>query len=104
MQATPAVGAQIKIYLKTSDGSHPDNDDGTGEMALSSVNKLKNLIYLGSIIVDEAAANVEMVKSGSIEIDARYVNVVYYNATTVATTNDVDENGFILTAVPDELQ
>lgn len=108
--ATPAVvGQVVRIYLKTLGSSlaattHPDNDDGTGEGAVSAEDKLNNLHMIGTIIVDEAAQDVEMVASGTVEIDARAVMVVFWNATDDGLTNDVDENGFMLSPVPSEVQ
>ena len=52
LQATPTVGNSVRFLLKTSDGTHPDNDDGTGDAAISSINKLKNLVELKPVIVD----------------------------------------------------
>jgi len=105
----PVVNQTVDIYLKTSGSSasataHPDNDDGTAEGAVSAANKLNNLHYLGSIVVDEAAQDIEMVASGTVYITARGVNVVFWNSTADALTNDVDENGFMLTPVPDEIE
>lgn len=105
----PVVGQTVDFYLKTSGSdasatAHPDNDDGTGSIAVSAVDKLNNLHFVGSIIVDQAAADIEMVASGTVYITARGVNVVMWNATDDALTNDVDENGFYLTPVPDEIQ
>ena len=37
----PVVDEQVDIYLKTSDGTSPDNDDGTGDAAVSAQDKLK---------------------------------------------------------------
>jgi hypothetical protein len=106
---TPVLGEQVDIYLKTAGSSaaattHPDNDDGTSEGAVSASDKLNNLHWIGSIIVDEAAADIEMVASGTVEIRARAIQVVFWNATADALTNDVDENGFMLSPVPDEVQ
>lgn len=106
----PQVGETVDIYLKTAGSSdsataHPDNDDGTGDSAVSDSDKLSNLQYLGSVVVDEAVANVEMVASGHVEINARAVQVVWFNRVVGdALTSDVDENGFMLTPVPDEIQ
>lgn len=102
----PVVGTDlIKIYLLTDDTtSHPDMDDGTGDGAVSSIDKLLNLRFLGVITADEAAINIQMVGSGDIEISQRYVQVVFWNPTTKALTTDVDENGFILTPVASEIQ
>ena len=101
----PVVGELVRIYLKTQDTvGHPDNDDGTGDAAVSAEDKLRNLRYIGSIVVDQAAINIEMVASGDVEISQRYVQVVFWNATADAFTADNNENGFSLTPVPDEIQ
>ncbi len=100
----PVLNERIDVYLKTSDGNHPDNDDGTTEGAVSAEDKLKGLHHIGSIIVDEAAINIEMVGSGEVIIRARYVQVVWWNTSADALTSDVNENGFILTGAPDEIE
>ena len=105
----PVLNETVDFYLKTSGSSasataHPDNDDGTASAAVSAVDKLNNLHYLGSIVVDEALADFEMVASGTVYITARGINVVMWNASADALTNDVDENGFMMTPVPDESQ
>lgn len=83
-QATPTLNAFLRLYLKTggsetSSPDHPDNDDGAGDIAVSTEDKLRNLTPLGSLIVDEAAASVEMVAHGLIEIPERHVAVVGWN-------------------------
>jgi len=105
----PVLGETVDIYLKTMGSSasataHPDNDDGTGEAAVSAIAKLSNLQWIGSIVVDEAVADIEMVASGEVFIIARAFNVVFWNRTADALTNDVDENGFMLSPVPMEIQ
>ena len=100
----PVLGETIDIYAKTSDGTHDDNDDGTGDIAVSSVEKLRNLQYLGSIVVDESTADIEMVGSGSVYLPHQYFNVVFWNATADALTATATEHGFILTPVPFEGQ
>jgi len=93
---TPVVGKTINIYLKTSDGTHIDNDDGTGDAAVSAANKLKNLHYIGSITVDEASATPEFSTSGVISIYSRYVQVIFWNATVDSLSSTAADNGFIL--------
>ena len=105
----PVIPETVDFYLKTSgsDASatiHPDNDDGTGDIIVSVEAKLNNCHYLGSIVVDEALADREMVASGTVYITARGINIAMWNSTADALTNDVDENGFYLTPVPDEIQ
>ena len=107
--ATPVLGETVDIYLKSAGSSafataHPDNDDGTGASAVSASDKLRNLQLIGVLAVDQAAENIEMVASGFVFIAARAINVVFQNSTADALTNDVDENGFMLTPVPMEIQ
>jgi len=104
----PVVGEVVRLYLKTSDGSHPDNDDGDTEgdndAAVSAEDKLKNLTFIGNIIVDEASATPEHVASGVISIPERYAGPVFWNATADALSATALDHGFSLTPVPMEVQ
>jgi len=100
---TRVVGEAVRVYLKTSDGTHPDNDDGTGDIALSSADKLRNVRQLGAIVIDENAA-VEMAASGIVEIAARYAAPIFYNATANTLSATAADFGFSLTPIPDEVQ
>lgn len=105
----PVLGETIDVYLKEAGTSasataHPTNDDGTGEGAVSAEDKLKNLRWIGSIVVDETAADIEMVCRGFVYLTARAFQVVFWNASADGLTNDVDENGFAITPIPDEVQ
>lgn len=101
---TPVVDEIIRIYAKTGDGTHRDNDDGTGDAAVSDSNKLKNLTQIGAIIVDEASSTPEFSASGEIEISAREFAPVFWNATADALSGTAGDHGFSLTPVPDEIQ
>lgn len=100
---TRVVNEIVYIYVTTGDGTHYDNDDGTGDIALSSVNKLLNCRCIGKITIDENAA-VEMGASGLIELPARYVAPIFYNATANTLSSTAADFGFSLTPVPDEIQ
>lgn len=100
---TRVVGEIVEWYIKTSDGTHHDNDDGTGDIALSAADKLRNLKLIGICQIDENAA-VEMVASGEIEISSRYVAPVIYNRTANSLSTTAADFGFSLTPVPDEVQ
>jgi hypothetical protein len=100
---TRVVGEVVRIYLKTSDGTHADNDDGTGDAAVSHSDKLRNLDQIGSIVVDEDAA-VEMVGHGEVLLLHRHVAPVFWNATANALSSTAADFGFSLTPVPDEIQ
>lgn len=101
--ATRVVGEVVRVYLKTSDGSHPDNDDGTGDIAVSAEDKLRNLEQIGAIVIDENA-QVEMVASGVVEVLHRYAAPVFWNATANSLSATAADFGFSLTPVPDEVQ
>lgn len=101
--SAPTVGTIVQLYLKTSDGTHPDNDDGTGDIVVSSIDKLRNLIPLKPIVCDEAAI-VEYVSSGIIEIGARYCAPVFWNTLGVALSATATLHGFSLTPIPLEVQ
>lgn len=103
---TPVVGEIIRIYLKTSDGTNPDNDDGTGDAAVSAEDKLRNLKFIGNIIVDEASTTPTFVASSDepIQLPHKEVAVVFWNATADAFSSTAADHGFDLIPVPDEIQ
>lgn len=103
----PVVGEVLRVYWKSSDGTHPDNDDGTGDAAVSAEDKLRNLKPLGVIIVDEASTTPEFVASGFVPpgyIAHRHGAPVIWNATADALSATAGDHGFSLTPVPPEIQ
>lgn len=103
-QATPTVGYIVRLYMKTSDGTHPDNDDGTGDIPVSSEDKLKNLKLIDIMKVDEAVANIDTVVSGIVDIWDRYVGFVIWNESGAITNATDSNNGLVLTPLPFEIQ
>lgn len=102
---TPVVGEVVRIYLKTSDGTHPDNDDGTGDAAVSAEDKLRNLKLLGAIVVDEASTTPEFVASGGpVFIGDDDAAPVIWNGTADALSATAGDHGFKLVPVPAEIQ
>jgi len=103
----PVVGEIIEVYWKSSDGTHPDNDDGTGDIAVSAIDKLRNLTFLGALTVDEASATPEFAignGNGSIQLPHRHGSPVIWNASADAFSSTAAEHGFILTPVPLQAQ
>lgn len=105
----PVVDDEIDIYWKGyhQGGSHGMNDDGNADVAVSAEDKLRNLIYLGSLIVDEASATPEFStgnKDDPIWIPHRYGMPVIWNATADAFSSTAAEHGFILTPVVPQAQ
>jgi len=96
----PVVGEVIDYYIKTSDGTHLDNDDGTGDAAVSDIDKLKNLRYIGSITVDEASNTPEFSASGTVAIFEQIVQIVAWNATADALSSTASDMGFYLEEIP----
>ncbi len=104
LTGTPTVGDNVRVYLATWDegGGRGDNDDGTGDIAVSAEDKLRNLHWIGNVQVDEAVV-VETVGSGIVTIISRYVSPVVWNeAIAWSATATVFE--FSLTPVPPESQ
>jgi hypothetical protein len=104
LTGTPTVGDPVRVYLATWDegGGRGDNDDGTGDIAVSAEDKLKNLHQIGTVLVDEAAV-VETVGSGIVEIVSRYVAPVIWNE-AIAWSATAADHEFSLTPVPYEVQ
>ena len=105
----PVVGEQIDIYWKGyhQGGTHAMNDDGNTDAAVSAQDKLKNLIFLGSLIVDEASATPEFAVGNHSEpvwLPHRYGMPVIWNATTDALSATATDHGFILTPVIPQAQ
>lgn len=102
----PVVGEVIRVYLKTGDGTNFDNDDGEGDIAVSHVDKLKNLHLIGVLVVDQAAADVPMQISGEVTISSKEVIPVIWNGTADNLDDDAapTNSGFDLIPIPDEIQ
>ena len=101
---TPVVGEVVDVYWKTSDGTNPDNDDGAGDAAVSAEDKLLNLTFLKSIVVDEASTTPPFVASGKIDIEHELGAPVFWNASADALSATALDHGFKLTPVPLETQ
>lgn len=109
LQATPTVGQAVRLYIKefgseSGTEDHPTNDDGTADGAVSAEDKLKNLDHVASIVVDEAAANVEMGTKVIVDILVREFQLVLWNASGATITADAAETKARLTPMPPEIQ
>jgi len=104
---TPVVQETIRVYWKTSDGTNPDNDDGTGDAAVSAEDKLLNLRYLGALTVDEASTTPTFVASGFLPRQwcaPRHGAPVVFNKTADDLSSTAGDHGFHIVAVPPEIQ
>jgi len=89
-ETAPVVGETVDIYLSTSDGTEEDGQVGVADAALSAADKLKNLHYIGSLVVDVATVDIDFTASGICRITTRYVSPVIHNNTAdnLQATND----------------
>lgn len=101
---SPVVGQTVRVYLKTGDGTNFDNDEVATDHGFTAEDKLRNLHFIGSIVVDEISTTVAMVSSGVVDLSQRYVAVVFWNGTDDALSSTAADQGFSLTPVPDEVQ
>lgn len=103
-ETAPVVDETVDIYLSTSDGTEEDGQVGVADAALSALDKTKNLMFIGSLIVDVATVDIDFTASGVCRIPTRYVSPVIVNSTAdnLQATNDTGE--FTLTPIPDEVQ
>ena len=102
---TPVVGELVKLFLKTSDGTHDDNDDGATDAAVSAEDKLRNLRYIGAIEVDEASTTPEFSASGVIhDLTSRYIQIVFWDETADGLSATAGDHGFDLTPIPPQGQ
>lgn len=101
---TPVLAETVELYWKSGDGTDYDNDDGTGDIALSATDKLNNLKLLGVLLVDEAAANVDMSIEGYFEDYNTDGQPVIFNNTAdnLVATNNV--NFVTVTPIFDDIQ
>lgn len=94
LQATPTQYNTLDIYVATApedDSTQISGDVGATDAALGDVDMLKNLRYIGSVTVENAAAGEKNVASGEITLYERYVSFVIYNGSG-ATVNATDSN------------
>lgn len=105
LETAGTLGERVELYWKTSDDNTIfDNDDGTGDIALSSTDKLKNLKLIGTMYTDEAAADIRMSIEGYFYDFNRYGGPVVYNATTDNLQNTTDDGSIVVTPIYDEIQ
>ncbi len=104
--ATPTLKELLELHMKGGDGTHYDNDDGTGDIAVSAEDKLANLNYLPqcSPAVDQAAANIEFSRGGVFFHYERYMLPAMFNNMGSATTADAAETKFVVTPMPMQAQ
>lgn len=91
-QATPTQGKGIELYIAgapDADATQIDGDVGNADAALGDVDMRRNLISIGYVVSENAAASEKCVASGRFMHTERYLTIVGYNDSG-ATTNATD--------------
>jgi len=101
---TPVVGETVDLYIAESDGTREDGKVGTADAAVSDLDKLLNLTYIGSVIIETTTADTVHVGSGKFTISQRFYSLVVHNAATDALATDTGEHHVHITDIPDEAQ
>jgi hypothetical protein len=100
--ANVAIGTSIDAYISTSNSVAKDGSLPTTEGAIVNVDKKRNLMFCGSMVVDSGGGTPDAaITSGLVEIYGRYISVAWWNNTNITLGTG---NYFILTPVPDEIQ
>lgn len=93
-QATPTQGAGLELYAAFApdgDSTQIDGDVGASDAALGDVDMRRNLMFIGFVTSENAAASEKCVASGQFEASKRYISIVAYNAGGAAV-NATDSN------------
>ena len=113
LQATPTVGQTVDLwFVPHDDETTPGRWWGdfsavtnysTSGFSFATENDLRNLLFCGSIIVDQAAAT-KFTAGGIVQLPTRYVTPVWWNRSG-ATANATNSNhAMYLTPLYDEVQ
>ena len=106
--STPVVGEFVRIYIRegglTASVVAPTNDDGDGDVALSALDKLKNLMDVAALRVTAAATDVDMAVEAIFETAARQFGPVVFNAAADDLHGTASRNFIDITPIPDEIQ
>jgi hypothetical protein len=93
-QATPTQGGVLELYVAAApdhDATQIDGDIGNSDAALGDVDMRRNLMYIGQVVSENAAASEKCVASGVFEFPFRYISLIGYNAAG-ASINATDSN------------
>ena len=106
--ATPVVGDTVLIFVReaglTASIVKPTNDDGDGDIALSALDKIRNLKLVTRLSVDEASTSGVMAVETFFRTAARQFAPVVFNNSADILHSTAANNGVDITPVPFEIQ
>lgn len=89
----------VEIYLVESDGTRADGNQGDTDAAVSVSSKRANLQRIGSVVSDDTTSGEVQQASGYFRTSARYIQVVWWNASGVALTGTGSDHEFVIQPV-----
>jgi hypothetical protein len=102
--STYTVGNMLQLFLATSDGTRQDGSLALTDGGVSSIDRTRNLRQIGAVIADITTASSVLAASGLVQITARYVSPVWWNALGVTLTNTAGDHVFVLTPITQEIE
>lgn len=99
----PVLGEVVELWWKISDGTRWTNDDGEGDIALSSTDKLTNCIFGGVVGVDEAALDIAMSAPRFVYLPYTEIAPIVFNR-TVDSLRNTAAHSVRLIPIPPQLQ
>jgi len=104
------IGETLRIFIREAGGvddataTNPTNDDGTGDTALGA-SKERNLLHVGTIVADEAAADIPSVFEGEFVSSSRFKGPTVINDSAANILDATATNSFItITPIFDQAQ
>jgi len=106
-QATPALGAVLELYVASApdaDSTQIDGDIGASDAAMGDIDMRRNLIPIGVVVSENAAASEKCVSSGTFEFTQRYISIAVYNNGGASITTPDSNFRFDLVPIFDQGQ
>ena len=102
--SSTTVGLTCSLYIGYGNGSIRDGALGASDAAVSSLEQLRNLEFVGMAQAHVTTSNTDFIASGEFEIRERYYVLVLVNNLGVSLRNSANVNQVLITPVPDEVQ
>lgn len=106
-KATPTQYAGLELYVAGApdgDSTQIDGDVGATDSSLGDVDMRRNLLYIGEVISENAAASEPCIRSGIFQWDKRYISFVGYNSSGASINAAAGNFAFTMQVVYPEVQ
>jgi hypothetical protein len=101
--ATPTAGASLEVYLaRSDDNTTRDGNLGASDAAVSDVDIRAQCLFCGVLSMDNVTT--QQVASFEIETGARYLSVLWWNATGAAASATATDHIVTITPIITQVQ